>query len=202
MAQLLSLAVAGPFFAAMGCSGPGTNLDALLDASAFAETSTSDADSGDAASLDPFGGAPAYVRMTPDAGTDLGAAAAHNQGSSCLQSACHAPGGMGMTLLLGGTLYDDYYGTTAVKAGVEVRIRDFSGHAISVYTDATGNFFVRAADANGLTFPAVVGVRDGASTRDMITTLSSATMGSCSESPCHVKGGSPSTGAYYPLHIP
>jgi len=201
---VLTFAVLVPLLASTGCSGPGTNLDDLLDASRVAETSGSDARVGDAASLDPFGGAPAYALMTPDAGMDLGAMTPHNQGSSCLQSSdCHAPGGDGKALLLGGTLYEDYYSMTAVKAGVEVRIRDFAGHAISVYTDATGNFFVRQADANGLGFPAVVGVRDATSTRDMITTLSSPSMGSCSEAPCHVKGEKPSPGvSYYPLHIP
>jgi hypothetical protein len=184
-----------------GCSGPGTSLDQLIDASPFADAQVNESSPGDSSGQDPFAGAPPYVAMHPDAGVDLGATSPHNAGTSCLQSGCHGPDGAGKPLLIGGTIYEDYYSMIPAKAGLEVRIKDFAGHAVSVYTDATGNFFLRTSDANGLTLPAVVGARDTTSTRPMVTPLTSG-MGSCGQSLCHVKGSSPADGSYYPIHVP
>jgi hypothetical protein len=79
-----------------------------------------------------------------------------------------------------------------------------TGKAISVYSGSNGNFYINAAGA-GMTLPAIVGARDGTIARPMITTLTamgSTTMGSCANAGCHIVGGSPATGAYYPIHVP
>jgi len=121
-----------------------------------------------------------------------------------MQSGCHATQGGrsdAPEFLIGGTVYQDYFGLQPA-AGVEVRVVDGNGHAVSAYSGREGNFYVRSSATNGVTFPAVVGARNGTITRPMITTLFGPAMGSCAQSPCHVAGGSPATGSYYPIHVP
>jgi hypothetical protein len=146
---------------------------------------------------DPFSGAPPYSAQGGGGGDT-----AHNAGKSCMNKGCHPTaggGGEAPSFLIGGTVYEDYYGTTPA-VGVEVRIVDSAGNAASAYSDRGGSFYIRSSGTN-VTFPAVVGARNGTITRPMITTLTS-TMGSCAQSPCHVAGGSPPMGTYYPIHVP
>ena len=122
-----------------------------------------------------------------------------------MQSHCHASQGgqsEAPSFLIGGTVYQDYYGMVAA-AGVEIRVLDSAGHAASTVSERNGNFYIRSSSSNGVTFPAVVGARNATIARPMITPLGNASMGSCAQSPCHVAGGSPSkTQTYYPIHVP
>jgi hypothetical protein len=140
---------------------------------------------------DPFSGAPAYAK-----GSSMGSHPDGDEsGTDCTK--CHGKGGDGPALLIGGTVYKDYAGTTPA-VGVEVRVVDTQGHAVSTYTNNTGMFAIRSSNANGVVFPAVVGARDGTTQRPMITQLTG-TMGSCSQATCHV---GQSAGGYYPIHVP
>jgi hypothetical protein len=84
-----------------------------------------------------------------------------------------------------------------------VRILDGAGHAASTYSGSNGNFYIRAG-TDSVAFPAVVGARNATTSRPMITMLSTAGMGSCNQTTCHVPGGGPqtNTGDYYPIHVP
>jgi hypothetical protein len=142
---------------------------------------------------DAFTGAPAFVSKT--------GSSPHNAGKSCMASGCHATGGGGgdaPPFLIGGTVYQDYAGTIPAP-GVEVRVLDSKGNAVSVYSGTNGNFYVNAGSA--VAFPAMVGARDATTTRPMVTALTG-TMGSCASTGCHVVGGTPASGAYYPIHVP
>jgi hypothetical protein len=173
-------------------------LNQLVNVDPFSDASPAPADAGGEGSFqDPFAGAPAYVART--------GSSSHNAGKSCIHSGCHGAGGSGggaPSFFIGGTVYADYKGGTPV-AGVEVRIVDAAGHSASTYSGPEGNFYISSSNANGVTFPAVVGARDGKTTRPMITMLA-ASMASCGQATCHVPGGGPmsNTGNYYPIHVP
>jgi hypothetical protein len=172
-------------------------LNQLVNVDPFSDASPQNADAGGDASLqDPFAGAPAYAAQT--------GSSSHNAGMSCIHAGCHGAGGSpgAPSLLIGGTVYADYKGATPA-AGVQVRIVDAAGHSASSYSGPEGNFYILSSNANGVTFPAVVGARDGKTTRPMITMLD-ASKASCGQAKCHVRGGGPmsNTGSYYPIHVP
>ena len=136
--------------------------------------------------LDPFQGAPAY-----SAGKGSNA---HNAGQACIT--CHTKQGE-KSLLIGGTVYSDYDGTTPA-AGVEIRVLDTQGHAMSTYSGTSGTFYISANST--IVPPFVVGVRNASATRPMITQIDGKTInGDCSKSGCHV---GKSNGGYYVVHIP
>lgn len=89
-------------------------------------------------------------------------------------------------------MYTSAAGTTPA-AQVEVRLRSAAGVAVSTHTDANGNFFVRAADAATLTFPANAGARNAGATRPMSATIAD---GACNSGGCH---GGAATGV---IHVP
>lgn len=187
------LSLAACLVAAAACGSQGTDLSQLVNEGPDGGVSTQ---GGSSASFqDPFSGAPPY------ASKGSGGDTAHNPGKSCMDKGCHATsgGGEAPAFLIGGTVYKDYKGASPA-VGVEVRIVDSAGNAASAYSGSNGNFYIRAGSA-GVTFPAVIGARDGTTTRPMITQLSS-TMGSCAQQPCHVTGSSPAMGTYYPIHVP
>lgn len=192
-ASIVSLA------ACVAC-GSGTDLNQIIDVNPRSEAGAVSGEGGSSGFQDPFGGAPGY--MAGGSGDN-----SHNAGKSCMQSGCHPTAGGGggdaPSFLIGGTVYADYKGTTPAP-GVEIRIVDSAGHSASTYSGSNGNFYVRSGSANGVTFPAVIGARNATTTRPMITVLSSASMGSCGQTTCHVPGGGlPSgTGNYYPIHVP
>lgn len=140
---------------------------------------------------DAFKDAPPYAAFK-------GGDSPHHTGESCSEQGCH--GTKAFALLIGGTIYKDYKGTI-VAPGVEVRVADSNGHAVSTHSAPNGSFYIKSSASNGVAFPAFVGVRDATTTRPMITPLTGA-MGSCSAATCHVVGGSPNNGAYYPVHVP
>jgi hypothetical protein len=70
---------------------------------------------------------------------------------------------------------------------------------MTTYSRDNGNFFFGGA---ALALPAIVAARDATTTRSMVTQLTTASMGSCASAGCHIVGGSPSSGAYYPIHVP
>jgi len=178
-----------------GCGGTGTDLNQLVGTNPFSDASPPVAAIGDGGAFqDPFGGAPAYAAMT--------GSSSHHAGASCMSSGCHGSGSEAPSFLLGGTVFSDYKGATPAP-GVEVRVVDSAGHSATTYSGPEGNFYIRSGNANGVTFPAVVGARDGTTARPMITTLTG-TMGSCGQAACHVPGGGPTsnTGNYYPIHVP
>ncbi len=96
-------------------------------------------------------------------------------GRACLN--CHGGGGA-PAFAAAGTIYDG----AKPAASVEVRAFGADGKAYSAYTDADGNFFIRANTQ--LTLPALVGVRNATSTRVM---GSAAAKGNCNE--CHSTAG-------------
>jgi hypothetical protein len=169
------------------CGGQGTELKDLINPSADGGVAGgSDGNAPPTAYTDPFAGAPAYASKQ---GTS-----AHNAGKACMP--CHATGGSAgadRVFLIGGTVYNDYKGTTPA-VGAEVRVLDTGGHAVSAYSDSTGNFFIYAKNANSVVFPAVVGVRDAATKRPMIAQLTAAAMGSCGQTSCHDSND--------PMHVP
>ena len=183
--------------ALLGC-GAGTDLNQIIEVNPESDAGTPASEGGGTPFQNPFAGAPAYSAQS-------GGDTSHNAGKSCIQSGCHGTsgGGEAPSFLLGGTVYADYTGTTPA-AGVEVRIVDSAGHAVSTYSSSNGNFYIRSGSANGVTFPAIVGARNATTVRPMITTLSTASMGSCGQTKCHVPGGGPqtNTGNYYPIHVP
>jgi hypothetical protein len=134
------------------------------------------------------------LHVTDDAG--------HHLGASC--GPCHTAGATGTLcgssaipcLTLGGTVYQDYKGMVPAS-GVEIRVVDLKGNAATTYSGPYGNFAL-TVDA-GVTLPAMVAARDPSSTRPMVTTLAT---GACATAGCHVLGGSPDAGTYYPIHVP
>ena len=99
-----------------------------------------------------FAGAPAYVQTNAQLNSNAGP---HKNGAArgliCLD--CHKQGGQAgnAIFLFAGTLYTDTAGTVPAGPGVEVRVLDGQGKAVSVYTDTYGNF----AELNGAGAPAV-----------------------------------------------
>jgi hypothetical protein len=178
--------------ASVAC-GTGTDLNQIVNVNPESDASAGTGEAGTSSFQNPFAGAPAYTAQMGQG--------SHNAGKSCMQTGCH--GGNAPGFLIGGTVYVDYKGGTPAP-GAEVRIVDSAGHAASTYSGPEGNFFIHSGGANGVTFPAVVGARDATTTRPMITTLSSAAMGSCGQTKCHAPGGGPQsgTGNYYPIHVP
>jgi hypothetical protein len=145
---------------------------------------------------DAFTGAPPFKSTVGNS--------AHHPGELCSQSGCHGPAGGETTFIVGGTVYKDYKGTIPAP-GVEVRVVDAAGTAMSTYSGTNGNFYLsRSRPDSGvvITLPVTVGVRDGTTTRPMVTKITSAAMGSCASSGCHIVGSSPASGAYYPIHVP
>jgi hypothetical protein len=67
-------------------------------------------------------------------------------------------------------------------AGVEVRIQDAAGNAASAWTDADGNFRISGGNVQ---FPYWIGVRDGTTTRPMVTQVK-AGQGGCAMNACHL----------------
>lgn len=183
-----------------GTGDPSTDLDADVPESAPASDAGADADASDAAPKDAsappvtaFTGAAAYV-ATNGPSTQKGA---HPNGGNpakvdCLTSNCHGAGGSGPRFAAGGTVFTSAAATTPA-AQVEVRLRDAAGNAVSAYTDANGNFFVRAAAAAALVFPVQTGARNAAATRAMSATIAN---GACNSAACH---GSAATGF---VHVP
>jgi hypothetical protein len=121
----------------------------------------------------------------------------HHPGESCMQSGCHDGMGGPDPFSIAGTVFKDYAGTIAYP-GVEVVVQDATGRIRTTYSHLNGNFYMGGT----LALPATVAARDGTTTRPMVTQLTTAGMGSCASAGCHVVGGSPSTGAYYPIHVP
>ena len=179
------------------CSSQGTDLMQIVNESASSDAGV-DASLGNSARItDPFAGAAPFAATTGPS--------SHNAGLSCFNAtACHAASGGkngAPDLLLGGTIFTDYKGTTPAP-GVEVRAVDGQGKVVSGFTGPEGNFYLLTAASNGLSFPLVVGARTGTTTRPMITTLV-ASSGSCGQKTCHVPaGGSAASGDYYPIHVP
>lgn len=116
-----------------------------------------------------------------------------------MQSGCHGSGNI-ESFLIAGTVFKDYAGTIPYP-GVEVRVQDANGRTYTTYSRSNGNFYM-GGGGGSLALPAIVAARDATTTRPMVTQLTTAGMGSCASAGCHVVGGSPSTGAYYPIHVP
>jgi hypothetical protein len=125
----------------------------------------------------------------------------HYPGRSCVASGCHGPVGPETAFLIAGTVYKDYKGTIPYP-GVEVRVQDQSGTALSTYSCQNGNFYIGMGRAATLVLPAIVSARDSMTARPMVTQLTTAGMGSCATSGCHIPGSTPASGAYYPIHVP
>jgi hypothetical protein len=113
--------------------------------------------------------------------------------ADCMTGACHGAGGQGPRFLAGGSVFKDVAGTMPAPQ-VEVRFLDGDGTTLSAYTDANGNFFVRAnGAAANLAFPMKTGARDGTTTRPMSSSIAN---GACNSAACH---GGAATGV---IHVP
>jgi hypothetical protein len=172
---------------AIACGGQGTDLKDTVNPSADGGVTQGNAPG--TPYTDPFAGAPAYVK--PKGGGN-----SHNAGQACGNKGCHG-GGEGPPFLIGGTIYSDYAGMTPA-VGIEIRVADMNGHAMSTYSDSGGNFYIKSSGAS-VVFPAVVGARDGNLSRPMITQLTG-TMGSCAQTSCHEHPANPN--AQDPVHFP
>jgi mono/diheme cytochrome c family protein len=95
------------------------------------------------------------------------------KGQDC--SNCH-------NFFAGGTVFTTAAGTTPA-AGVEVRIRDAAGNAVSAWTDQDGNFYIKKS--GGVALPALVGARNATTNALMGATISD---GGCASASCHVAG--------------
>jgi len=140
-----------------------------------------------------FEGAPAFV-ATAGATTRK---AQHNfagntpttnpAGRACMQ--CHGANGPAPRFAVAGTIFKDD-AATMPAARVEVRVVDANKKAVSAYTDADGNYFIRFT-AN-LAFPLNAGVRDADS---LLSMRAGAAAGNCNN--CHRNGG-----ANNPINVP
>jgi len=102
------------------------------------------------------------------AASGKGCSGQHNVGKDCLQ--CHG-------FAFAGTIYD---GSGKALSGVEVRVVDSTGMAISTYSCTNGNFYVQ----NGsFTAPGHTAARNAASTTSMVSAM---TNGGCNS--CHCTG--------------
>jgi hypothetical protein len=211
--------VVGRFFIltlAMACGSQGIDPNTGIGI----QTGEAGADPPPTPFTDPFGGANPYSKKGGGGG-----GGAHNAGRACggdNNAGCHSPGGgggdHGPALLIGGTVYQDYPpdgGITVTvdagdagliqqtiaqlpAAGVEIRVLDEHGNAMSTYSSSNGTFYILASNAGAVTIPAWVGARDANTTRPMITELTG-NMGNCSQSGCHV---GTENGGYYRVHLP
>lgn len=148
---------------------------------AGADAATTNPDSGENKPKNAFAGAPGFLPQLGMSARQAGHSFNANTpksnpaGRACLN--CHGGGGA-PAFAAAGTIYDG----VAPAASVEVRAYGADGKAYSAYTDADGNFFIRATTQ--LTLPAFVGVRNATSTRVM---GSAASKGNCNE--CHSTAG-------------
>jgi hypothetical protein len=180
-----------------GSSGTSGGVDSGTDANpttgSSGGTSSGGADAGkdsgttpDPTGDDAFTGAPAFVSGKSGTSTSRGQhflqfGTLNPAKKDCLT--CHGSNN-DLLMFAGGTVYKDK-AATMPAAQVEVRLRNATtGKAVSTYTDALGNFFVRKSDAAaaGVTFPVNAGVRDATSTATM-TDLPM--VGSCNGGTCH-----------------
>lgn len=107
-------------------------------------------------------------------------------GSNCL--ACHGDPGAdesGPTWTLAGTAYATAQGTGAGVRGAAVHVTDAAGRAVTLHSNAVGNFYL----ADGLAFPLQVAVERGGVTHAMSAPV---TYGGCNR--CH-DGRAPQGGA-------
>lgn len=135
---------------------------------------------------DAFTGAPAFVPGKSGTNTSRGQHVLQFGNLNPAQKDCLTCHSKNNDLLMfaGGTVYKDKAGTMPA-AQVEVRLRNpTTGKAVSAYTDALGNFFVRKSDATnaGVTFPVNAGVRDATNVATMTDTPM---VGSCNAATCH-----------------
>lgn len=145
------------------------------------DAATTDPDSGQIKPKDAFAGAPGFLPKVGMSARQAGHSFNANTpktnpaGRPCLN--CHGGGGP-PAFAAAGTIYDG----TAPAASVEVRAYGADGKPYSAYTDADGNFFIRATTQ--LTLPALVGARNATRTRVMGSAVSK---GNCND--CHSSAG-------------
>lgn len=175
-----------------GSPTPGGGTGGGQDAGA-GDASAPDAADGAAPGANAFTGAAAYAAKTGPSTRN----GDHPNGGNpakldCMTSSCHGQGGEGPRFVAGGTIYTSAAATTPA-AQVEVRLLDAKGNAVSAYTNADGNFFVRQNQGAKLAFPLKVGARNATVTRPMSAAIAD---GACSTAACH---GGAATGV---AHVP
>jgi hypothetical protein len=158
---------------------PPSSDDAGAAASADAAALPSAPPSADAATPnDAFGSVAPYALITPPDDSTNHHGGDSNAGKDCLS--CHTGEGAPQ-FVVAGTLFRTAAGTDGV-AGAQVRVVAPGGFEVAlVGTDSAGNFWLEGTAP--LPPGAVVGARDGASSRTMSETIGS---GSCNASGCHV----------------
>lgn len=176
-------------------SGSTSSSSGSTSSSSGSTTSSGGTDGGNEASTatNAFTGAAAYTATT---GRTTNKPGEHPNGGNPVKLAClscHSAGNGAPPFFAGGTVFKDTAATMPASQ-IEVRFRDAAGKALSVYTDALGNFYVTqsAATNAGLAFPLSVGARDGTSTKPMVGAIAN---GDCNSSACH-------GGAQGFIHVP
>jgi len=100
----------------------------------------------------------------------------HNAGKNCLTSGCHSDG-KEHAFSVGGTIYDDIYGTNA-RSGATIKVTDANGKSVLLTSDNLGNFY----SERNLTTPLTI----SASYRGRTVTMPiSASDGGCNSDGCH-----------------
>lgn len=97
-------------------------------------------------------------------------------GQACL--ACHIAGGAAKEFVMGGTVWKDS-AATIPSPGIEVRLRDSAGVAVSAFTDVDGNFYFLKGATGTPTPPALAGIRDATTTKLMGGAIDVANCNNC-----------------------
>jgi hypothetical protein len=175
-----------------GSTGTPSSPGGSVDPGTGTGTSGTPAGSVDAGagSADPKGTKDAGAMPTKDAGAppamtnaftgagaykSQGGNGGHAEGQPCLN--CHKPGGEagGRVWKFAGTIYKDSAGKSPAS-NVEIRVRDKSGKAVSVYSNGEGYFY---SDGGNFSFPALTGARNAANTNPMEGEIDNGNCNSC-----------------------
>lgn len=112
-------------------------------------------------------------------------------GSDCLQ--CHGYAGAeedGPPWTVAGTVYGTAQGTGAGVRGAAIHLTDATGRAVTLYSQAVGNFYL----ADGLAFPLQVSVERDGVTHPMAAPVAYGDRG-CNR--CHFAGSTLAPGALF-----
>jgi hypothetical protein len=101
----------------------------------------------------------------------------HNPGQPCLE--CHTEDGEGPPFSIGGTLYRDLVGSSAI-AGATIRIGDATGRELPLITARNGNFWTEEP----VTYPVQAIASSCPDARQMIAPIQ-AGGGDCNRAGCH-----------------
>jgi hypothetical protein len=107
-------------------------------------------------------------------------------GNNCLN--CHVAGGLAAAFPMGfaGTIYGDVAASKPIGPGVEVRVRDNTGAAVTTCTDNSGNFFAPAFTTPSFARQMQAGVRSTGGRQALMP--GTVKVGACNSAGCHDDG--------------